>query len=85
MTKLYHTQIELITQKLINASELLYKAGNLPQAANMIRKTGNFFLPEYKVNPRSKKYRELKKNYERTLNTITTSMINALGESQFNL
>ncbi|TCO11027.1 hypothetical protein [Natronoflexus pectinivorans] len=85
MTKLYHKKIEHITRQLIDASELLYKAGNLPQAANLIKKTGDFFLSEYKTNPKEGKYRELKKNYEKIHNAITKSMIDALGKSRLNL
>ncbi len=83
MTKLYSTHIKHITKQLIIASETLHKAGKLPEAVNMIRKTGDFFLPELKVKPRNKNFQKLKTEYEKTHSVITTSMINAMEKTRF--
>lgn len=83
MAKLYNTHIKQITQQLIDAAETLHKAGKLSEAANMIRKTGDFFLPEYNEKPKNKNFQQLKLEYDKTHGVITTSMISEMEKTRF--
>lgn len=82
MTKLYNNHINHITQLLVDAAKSLHNAGNLTEAANIIRKAGDFFLPEFKAKSKNKSFQKLKLEYDKTQSIITTSMIKAMEETK---
>lgn len=78
MDKHYNSEIIEIARMIIKKAEDYHKKGKLIEAANMIRKAGDVFLPEYEENPRNKAMLELKSLYDKISTMITNSMIKVL-------
>ncbi len=86
MNSNYNSEIIKIAEIIIKKSKDYHNRGQLIEAANMIRKAKEFFLPELEESSDNEAAVELKALYDKTSSKITNSMIKVLPkQSNINL